>query len=129
MELSLVYHFQSSQNDDGLFRPASYKVIYFFSSEGFLDLQTLRELSKAVPDANHEDLTFLNLDDLKTFALRVSQELRAPNVRLVSVQDYNIGLDGARDLSSFRTIFQKFGELVENEDAPGKKGFFGKLFS
>jgi hypothetical protein len=129
MELSLVYHFQSSQNEDGIFRPASYKVVYFFSSEGFLDIQTLRELSKAVPDANHEDLTFLNLDDLKTFALRVSQEMRAQDVRLISVQDYNIGIDGARDLPAFQSIFQKFGELVENEDAPRKKSLFGRLFS
>lgn len=129
MDLTLVYHFQSSHNGEGIFRPASYKVIYFFSPEGFLENQLLKELSKTVPDANHELLTFLNLDDLKSFALRVCQELNAPEVRLISVQDYNIGVDGARDLTSFQSVFQKFGELIENEEAPRKKGFFGKLFS
>lgn len=130
MDLSLVYHFQASQSQDGDFRPASYHVVYFFDDQGFIDLPTLKELSKAVPEANHELLTFLSLDDLKIFALRVCQELRAPQVRLISVQDYNIGIDGAKDKKTFKEIFSKFGEVVENADAPRKKGgLFGKLFS
>lgn len=129
MELSLVYHFQSSQSRDGEFRPARYHMVYFFHEQGFLELGMLKELSKAVPDADHEHLTFLNLDDLKAFGVRVAQELKAPQVRLISVQDYNIGIDGAKDKKSFQGIFEKFGELVENEEAPRKKGLFGKLFS
>ena len=129
MSLSLIYHFQSSQNQEGIFRPASYKVIYFFSPEGFLDQGMLQELSKSIPEADHKMVSFLNLDDLKHFALRVSQELDIPEVRLISVQDYNIGLDGARDLESYQSIFTKFGELVLNEGATKKRNFFGKLFT
>lgn len=129
MALNLVYHFQTSQNQDGDFRPASYGVVYFFSDEGFLEKSLLKEMSKTIPEADHEGLTFLNLDDLKSFALRVSQELSVREVRLISVQDYNIGLDGAKDLSTFRLLFEKYGELVINEDISKKKSFFGKLFS
>lgn len=128
MNLNLIYHFKASQNKDGFFTPPSYGVLYFFSDEGFLDHGLLKEMSKAVPDADHEHLTFLNLDDLKAFALRLCQEVSAKEVRLISVQDYNIGLDGARDMESFKAIFSKYGEVVENE-AARKKGFFGKLFS
>ncbi len=129
MSLSLIYHFQSSQNQDGVFRPASYKVVYFFSSEGFLDQNMLQELSKSIPEADHKTVSFLNLDDLKHFALRVCQELDLPEVRLISVQDYNIGIDGAKDLESYQTILTKFGELVLNESATKKRNFFGKLFT
>lgn len=129
MALNLVYHFQTSQNQDGDFKPASYGVVYFFSPEGFLDMDQLKELSKAIPTADHDHLTFLNLDDLKAFALRVGEELSVREVRLISVQDYNIGLDGAKDLESFRGIFDKYGELVINEAVSKKKSFFGKLFS
>ncbi len=128
MGLSLVYHFRSSQNQDGEFHPARYRVVYFFSPNGFLDDKELRELSKSVPDADHQELTFLSLDDLKSFGLRVAQEYQHPNVRLISVQDYNIGLDGARDLNSLKRIFEQFGELVENETVR-KKGFLSKFFS
>ena len=128
-ELTLVYHFQASQNLSDDFQPARYKVVFFFSSTGFLDRTLLQELCKSVPEANHVELTFLNLDDLKAFASRVSQELRASQVRLLSVQDYNIGLDGAKDVASFRQIFQKFGELLVDEVESKKKGFLGKFFS
>jgi hypothetical protein len=128
MSLNLIYHFQTSQNQNGDFQPASYLVIYFFSELGFLETELLKELSKSVPDADHENLTFLNLDDLKAFALRVSQEVGEREVKLLSVQDYNIGLDGSKDLTQFQSIFTKYGEAVINESAK-KKGLFGKLFS
>jgi hypothetical protein len=128
MNLSLVYHFRASQNQDNDFLPARYRVVYFFSEKGFLNLSDLRELSKTVPDADHKELTFLSLDDLKAFGLRVAEEYKHPNVRLISVQDYNIGLDGAKDLNSLRGIFEQFGELVENETVR-KKGFLSKFFS
>lgn len=129
MSLNLIYNFQTSQNLDGDFKPASYCVVYFFSDDGFLEQSLLKEMSKTVPDADHERLTFLNLDDLKAFALRVCQEVSVPAVRLLSVQDYNIGLDGAKDLATYQTIFTRYGEMVQNEAATKKKGLFGKLFS
>jgi hypothetical protein len=128
MALQLIYHFQTSQNQDLEFRPASYGVVYFFSESGFLEKNLLIEMSKTVPEADHERLTFLSLDDLKTFALRVGQELSQNEVRLISVQDYNIGIDGAKDLKSFQSVFEKFGEVVQHENAK-KKNLLSKLFS
>ena len=127
--LTLIYHFQSSQNQDEEFKPASYRMVYFFNDEGFVDNSVILELLKAFPDSNFQDKTFLNLDDLKAFAHRVAQEIGAPQVRLISVQDYNIGIDGAKDIKSFREVFSKFGEAIVNEQAAKKKGLFGKLFS
>lgn len=128
MSLNLIYHFQTSQNDNGEFIPASYGVVYFFSADGILETSFLKEMAKVVPEADHERLNFINLDDLKAFAFRVGQELSEKEVRLISVQDYNIGLDGARDLNSFREIFTRYGEVVVIE-AQKKKGLLGKFFS
>jgi hypothetical protein len=128
MHLVLIYSFNSSQNLDGEFRPASYQVVHFFSGQGFLELKLLRELAKSLPEADHHQLKFLNLDDLRAFALRVCQELHSPEVRLISVQDYNIGVDGARDRESYRGIFKNFGEVVINEAAQKKKGLLKKFF-
>lgn len=128
MSLHLIYHFQTSQNQDNEFRPASYGVVYFFSESGFIDRNVLKEMSKTVPEADHMNLTFLSLDDLKVFALRVCEEIGEREVRLISVQDYNIGLDGAKDIKSFKAVFEKYGEIVQNETAK-KKGLFSKLFS
>ncbi len=129
MVINLIYHFQSSQNQDGEFQPARYKVVYFFSEQGFLEKEMLIELSKTIPEANHQQLTFLSLDDLKSFAQRVSEELGANEVRMISVQDYNIGIDGAKDKASFQSIFTKFGEALINEQAVKKKGLLSRFFS
>lgn len=129
MSLNLIYHFQTSQNQDQEFKPASYGVVYFFDENGFLEPDFLKEMSKTVPLADHAALTFLNLDDLKAFALRVCQETGEREVRLISVQDYNIGLDGAKDKKSFSGIFSKFGEVIVNESAARKKSLLGKFFS
>jgi hypothetical protein len=127
--LTLIYHFQSSQNQDEEFKPASYKMVYFFSDEGFVEPQIILELLKAFPDSNFQDKTFLNLEDLKAFALRVTEEMGESQVRLLSVQDYNIGIDGAKDLESYQELFNKYGEALINQQAVKKKGLFGKFFS
>ena len=126
--LNLIYHFQASQNQNEEFRGASYKIIYTFSEAGMLDPAQMREIFKLFPNVNIQEKTFLSLDELKAFAARLGEELRAQEVRLISVQDYNIGVDGAKDLKSFRDIFSKYGELVVIQ-SQSKKNFFGKLFS
>lgn len=127
--LNLIYHFQSSHNPSEEFTPASYRMLYFFDDQSFVDSAVILELLKAFPDSDFQDKTFLTLDDLKAFSLRVAEEIGAPQVRLISVQDYNIGIDGAKDLKSYREIFSKYGETVMNEQVSKKKGLFGKFFS
>lgn len=127
--LSLIYHFQSSQNQNEDFRPARYKIVYFFNESGMVPPRLLQELLKSFPDSNSIDKSFLSLDELKDFALRVSQELGSEEVRLISVQDYNIAIDGAKDISSFQQSFYKFGEIFSSEPSSRKKGFFGKFFN
>lgn len=129
MGLHLIYFFQSSQNQNESWTPARYKVVHFFGDEGFVPEDKLRELAKSDPNADFTDLTFLSLDDLKSFAEKVSSDLKGESVRLLSVQDYNIGLDGARDLKELKEIFVKFGETVEGTSPVKKKGLFGKFFS
>lgn len=128
-ELNVIYHFQASQNFEGEFKPASYKMVYLFHEDGLVDSSLILETLKAFPDSNYQDKTFLNLDDLKAFSMRLGEALEVSKVRLISVQDYNIGIDGAKDLKSFRELFSKYGEAFVNEAVAKKKNFFGKLFS
>ena len=127
--LNLIYHFQSFQGPDEEFKPASYRILYFFDEEGFVDPKVILDLLKAFPDSDFKEKTFLNLDDLKAFVMRTAEYLEVSQVRLISVQDYNIGIDGARDLKSYRELFNKYGEALINQQSSKKKGLFGKFFS
>jgi hypothetical protein len=129
MSLNLIYHFHSSQNQDGDFRPARYKVVYFFSPTEFLEEAFLHEMAKSIPDADHGNLTFMSLDDIKAFALRVCEELHIEQARLVSVLDYNIALDGSKDRESLQKTLSNFGDVVGTEAPKRTKGFLSKLFS
>lgn len=129
MNLNLVYQFQSSQNVDGEFNSARYHVVYCFSASGFVDTNILKKVAQEFPEADVNELTFLNLDELKEFSLLVAQELEEDEVRLISVQDLNIGIDGSKDLSSFRQIFLGFGEVIRGEGAGNrKKNFLSRFF-
>lgn len=126
--LILIYNFLASQNQNEEFTPAKYGVVYFFSDEGFLPRDLQIEMAKSVPEANYNELSFLSLDDLKKFALRTAEEVESDQVRLLSVQDFNIGVDGSKGIKSFQNIFQKFGDVIQNPNAKKKKGIFGKFF-
>lgn len=129
MNLTLIYHFQSFQNEEGEFSPARYKVIYCFAGAGFLETQTLQKLALEIPEADPTELTFVTLDDLKRFALLVAEEFEEDEVRLISVQDFNIGIDGAKDISSFRQIFLGFGEVIRAQGTSKKrKGILSRFF-
>ena len=110
--LNIIYYFESSQNQNDEFRPAKYKILYAFDTNGMLDI--------------HD--TFNSLDDLKSFALEFVQSRDSDEVRLISVQDYNVGVEGAKDKNSFRQIFSNFGEVVVDPSKTKKKSIFGNLF-
>jgi hypothetical protein len=110
--LNIIYYFESSQNQNDEFRPAKYKILYAFDSNGMLEISD----------------TFNSLDDLKTYALELLQTKDGDEVRLISVQDYNVGVEGAKDRNSFRQIFSNFGEVVVDPSRSKKKSIFGNLF-
>jgi hypothetical protein len=127
-ELVLIYHFETSQNKNDEFKPASYKILYIFNADGMIDDKRIAEFINANAESFSLDQSFSNLDDLKSFSLHLSQYFERNEVRLISVQDYNIGIDGAKDRHSFVQIFSNFGEVFVDESKPKKKGFFGNFF-
>jgi hypothetical protein len=46
---------------------------------------------------------------------------------MISVEDFNIGLDGAKDLVSFQNIFLQYGEELLSEKGH-KRGLWNKIF-
>jgi hypothetical protein len=127
-ELILIYHFETSQNKNDEFKPASYKILYIFDGDGIIDDKRIAEFISDNHESFFIDQNFSNLDDLKSCSLRLAQYLEKNEVRLISVQDYNIGIDGAKDRHSFVQIFFNFGEVFVDESRQKKKGLFGNLF-
>ncbi len=128
MKLYLIYHFQSSHNADNEFRPAKYRVLYFFNDDEFLDESSLRSRYKDFAPEGGEDLSFQSLDLMKDFAMSFASEFEAEEVRLISAQDYNVGQDSVKDRKGLGQVFAKYGEAVVNPEFKKRGGIFGKLF-
>jgi hypothetical protein len=127
-ELMIIYHFESSQNQNEEFKTACYKILYAFDSNGMLAESDWTQMISMNMDLNPVEKDFTNLDDLKSFGLRLALHREKSEVRLISVQDFNVGVEGAKDKVTFKQIFFNFGEVIIDQSKPKKKGLFGNLF-
>lgn len=128
-QLNLIYRHMSESTLEGVI--SRYQALYFFSDFGAVPLNILDHVyeSFAKKDINN-DYYFESLEDIGRFATMVCQEVAAPHVFVLSVPDYNLGLEATSDLETFRQIFKKYGSVIENPDFKGKKNnLFSKLFN
>lgn len=107
----------------------TFQVLYFFSEAGFITEKILLDSSKALFPQMDGSLEFQSLEDLGRFSLQVCQELRSPEVFVLSSEDYNQAVEATRDIRNFRDIYRRFGHSILNpEFKKDKQGFFGKFF-
>lgn len=131
LHLNILYQFVESEDSAGN-SISFYKIINFFSDVGVVTKTTLNKVYDDFrpPGAASEGYLFSSLDQLGHFAIDICKEVSAPEVLLLSVLDYNIGLDSCNDIRSFKEIFRRYGTSIENPDGGHrKKNIFGKLFN
>ena len=125
LNLNCLYKVIERAEDD-----SQYEVLMFFSDAGEISEKTLNSVYQGYRFHNKEAFLFKTHDDLGQFALDVCKEVQAPEVFILSTQDYNIGLDTCSDIRGFREIFRRYGNIIENPDQSKKKNnIFNKLFS
>lgn len=125
-QLNLIYRHISQSTPEGVI--SHYQALYFFSDFGAIPSSILDKVYEHFSKEIGGNYFFNSLEDIGKFATLVCQEVAAPAVFVVSVPDYNIGLEATSDLKSFREIFKKYGSIIENPDFKGKKTLFSKLF-
>jgi hypothetical protein len=130
LAINLIYHFGHEQNSEFPDLAGRYRVLYFFSEAGPVPHEAQEEVSVRLfnrPAGN--PVIFTSLDDLKEFAMAVCQHVKAPEVFVLSVQDYNVGVEAARDVRAFREIYRRYGLNLSNPDIISRgPGLFGKFF-
>ncbi len=134
LAINLIYHFghssTASMETELPELSGCYRVLYFFSDAGPVSPEAQEEVairlfnrSVGIP------ATFSSLDDLKDFAMGVCQFVKAPEVFILSVQDYNVGVEAARDVRAFRELYRRYGLNLANPDVINRgPGLFGKFF-
>lgn len=128
LALNLIYRYESNEDKGNL--NSVYRVVYFFSEAGMIARENLDRIFEEVTDnATFGSYIFSNLDKLGEFALKVCIDQQSPEVFVLSVQDYNTGMESVRDLRGFREVFRRFGNCLNNPDTSFEKtGIFFNLF-
>lgn len=126
LSLNLIYRYENIETESGV--NSVYRVVYFFSEAGFIDNEVVKNVYKTL-GLSFDEIIFENLDQLGEFALKVCVELQSPEVFVLSVQDYNTGMDSVRDIRNFREVFRRFGNCLTNPEQPfEKQSLFGSIF-
>ena len=134
LAINLIYHFghEGTVPADAEFPELSgrYRVLYFFSEAGPVSPEAQEEAAQRLFNRSvGVPATFSSLDDLKDFAMGVCQLVKAPEVFVLSVQDYNVGVEAARDVRTFREIYRRYGLNLANPDVISRgPGLFSKFF-
>jgi len=126
--LNLIYRQITRMGELG--QENAYQVLYFFSDIGHISENTMNKVYAEFPKFIdiQGDYYFKTLEDLGRFAGLMCAELEAPEVFILSVQDYNLGLEATSDLRGFRDIFRRYGSVVENPELKDKKkNLFSKI--
>lgn len=128
--LKLIYKQSGLIDPEATELTGRYEVLYFFGEGGPISLETMNEVAQEIfQRPATPPVTFKSLDELKDFALAVCQKLHGPEVFVLSVQDYNIGVEAARDVKAFRELFRRYGSSIHNPEIINKgPGLIGRLF-
>jgi hypothetical protein len=130
LALNLIYKFGHDVSSEFPDLAGRYSVIYFFSEAGPVAQDIQEEVSQKIFGKTiGQSAMFSSLDDLKKFAMSVTQALKAPEVFILSVQDYNVGVEATRDVRAFRELYRRYGVNLTNPDVINRgPGLFGKFF-
>lgn len=131
LSLNLIYKFTHEESAEFPDLSGRYTVLYFFSEAGPVPSDVQEEVAQRVFGKSVGfPASFTSMDELKDFAMSVTQQLRAPEVFVLSVQDYNVGVEATRDVRAFREIYRRYGLNLSNADIITRgPGLFGKFFT
>lgn len=131
LALNLIYKFAHEQNAEFPDLAGRYSVLYFFSEAGPVPVDVQEQVTEKIFGKSLGALpTFTSMDDLKDFAMSVTQAMKAPEIFILSVQDYNVGVEATRDVRAFRELYRRYGLNLSNPDIINRgPGLFGKFFN
>jgi hypothetical protein len=112
---------------DGIEQNPLFKTVIFFNSSGEVSADEFRKIGPEF--VTDKGIIFNTKEEMMTFLETAMAQFHAPNLFILSAHDYNIGIESCQDLSTFRELFQRYGnEIISEEEVSGSKKFLSKFF-
>ena len=120
--IKIIYRYQQDLKSEIPELSGRYELVYVLGIEGWILKDKLDEVYRVQFEKPADDpIYFTALEDLKHYCLNLARELGAYEAHLISVVDYNIGLQSIHNKNEFSDLFRHFGMVLKNEQA--LKGF------
>ena len=113
-DLYILYKFQTIGEGQG-----KYWIILSFDQYG--------EVNIATHEKGMEHFIFDNQKQLEDFISDLMQKSSHEIAHLLSLNDYNIGLESTQSLQNFQKIFLDYGLQIVNKST-SERSFFSKIF-
>jgi hypothetical protein len=128
--LYLLYHFSEAPSQDSEFASARYRVVYLFNEQGLLKSEQFKKVCDEFGiDKDKPNIDFPTKEELTNFAERLSEQQGSHSIFLLSVNDYNIGIESCHDILAFKEIFSRYGTELDNSSSDKTdRGLFSKFF-
>lgn len=126
----VLYKFSEFTDEVTNLSKGRYRIIFLFDHKGFLEKKDF----KKVCDEHNLSLDtslmdFSTKEELLSFSLELGQYFQMNNALLLSVNDYNIGIESCHDLEAFQAIFSRYGTTLPCKSSKvSEKGLFSKFF-
>ena len=127
LKSNLSYYLLYQIKDDSQ-NSEQYEVTSIFNHQGFVDDKLINKLYMGLTQKEGA-LRFETLQELRSFALCICQQLKAKNIYIVSNYEYNKGILSSDTKESYRELFKEYGTVLNNPDFENQQsGFFSKIF-
>jgi hypothetical protein len=120
-EINILYTFEDN----------SFEIIQLFTQLGPVPSKVVSTIySEFKRPGSPDGLIFSSLEEIGRFVLELLTEAGSPEGFILSIEDYNIGVDSCLDTEQFREMFRRFGTNIQNTDSGNrKKNLFTKFFN
>ncbi len=123
-DINVLYQFTDSPEG------SNYKVLQLFSDEGPLPEKLINSVLRSFDEKTGGDIQFTSIEQLGRFCIELLKESSGAEAFLLSVQDYNIGLESCNNTESFKELFRRYGTSIQNPDSNIKKNsLLSKIFN
>jgi hypothetical protein len=109
---------------------SSYEIIYLFNDQDFIEDKLIKKIrSNSILAHQNGHTFFAQLEDLARFCLELCLELKAPEIYLLSLADFNQFSSQLEHARQFKEFFRRSAEVIANpEYSKAKKGLFDRFF-
>jgi hypothetical protein len=126
----ILYRFSEEKSEGLDLSSSKYRVIFLFNDRGLIEKVNFKKICEEYSiSIESNSIDFHTKEELLGFAHSLGVYMNSELALLLSVNDFNIGIESCHDLQAFKEIFNRYGTSLPCRDTQSSdKSIFSKFF-